>query len=80
MGLRAAGGGPAWNGATEGSAAAPRPHSAAATLGQVPRFLAAERATDADPHGEGDPMYDVAQAWTAAGRRRLGLGGSHNDA
>lgn len=49
--------------------------------GRVPRLLAAERATDTDPHdnGDGDHKHAVAEAWAAAGRRRLGLDGAHND-
>ncbi|WTW91887.1 hypothetical protein OG216_00120 [Streptomycetaceae bacterium NBC_01309] len=48
--------------------------------GQVPRLLAAERTADTDPRSDedGDQMHAVAEAWTAAGRRRLGLGGAHD--
>ncbi|MGR6998682.1 hypothetical protein ACU686_12175 [Yinghuangia aomiensis] len=54
-----------------------------APLGQVPRLLAAERAADTDPrsaeNGDGGERRVPSEAWATAGRRRLGLGGAHND-
>ncbi|MGW0664610.1 hypothetical protein [Streptodolium elevatio] len=53
-----------------------------ATPGQVPRLLAAARAADTEPRNAedgGDQQPALAEAWTAAGRRRLGLGGTHHD-
>ncbi|MGW0665213.1 hypothetical protein [Streptodolium elevatio] len=67
------------DGATERSAAAALPTAPPPLSGRSARLLAAERPTDADPHGEKGQGYDVAEARTAAGRRRLGLGGTHGD-
>ncbi|WTX01123.1 hypothetical protein OG216_47800 (plasmid) [Streptomycetaceae bacterium NBC_01309] len=50
-----------------------------AVPGQVPRQLAAERATDPRNGQDGTDQPALAEAWTAAGRRRLGLGGAHHD-
>lgn len=53
-----------------------------AVPGQVFRLLTTERAADTDPRSNNEGIGDqrpVAEAWAAAGRRRLGLGGAHLD-